>query len=398
MKRPLALLLPVLVASCAPSADIETSSSPITNGALDDGDPAVVGLRIAGGPAYCTGTLINTRVVITAAHCVRPMITVFFGSVPPRGSDVDTIDARPHPLYVTSTLANDLGLLLLSRESTVTPAGLWTQPLDESIIGAPLRIVGFGNTGTTTSSVTRKRTGHSVIESLEPTKFAFRPTPSQTCEGDSGGPGFLSSGATELLAGVTSSGDPQCRIFAHDTRVDAFLDDFIQPYLKATAIGARSVGQTCFYDANCARGSCVAADEDPAVRYCASACAKSADCPAPMQCDPVGGALRCHYRPPSPGTLGTACAQSFECRSNLCGQLPGASKSSCLKPCMMDDECSSGGHCVPFSGDVRACQPAHTSCSCTTEHARRGNFAALAAFLAVLVAAGLLRATRTRNA
>jgi len=48
-------------------ATAEISRS-ITNGTMDDGDPAVVALLFS-GQAYCTGTVIAGRWVLTAAHC-----------------------------------------------------------------------------------------------------------------------------------------------------------------------------------------------------------------------------------------------------------------------------------------------------------------------------------------
>ncbi len=42
-----------------------------------------------------------------------------------------------------------------------------------------------------------------------------------TCSGDSGGPSFNSAG---VIIGITSLGDPDCSIYAQDTRIDAYAD------------------------------------------------------------------------------------------------------------------------------------------------------------------------------
>src|SRR5436190_1819679 len=144
-----AFVLASLLSACqrpAPTA----SSSAVTNSTPTDGDPGVVAL-LRGGALVCTATLIAPRVLLTAGHC-----------------------------------------------------------LAASGAGIALRLVGFGRTGATDTSAPRKREGTSLIASLAANDFAFAPSPSQTCEGDSGGPAFATLDGAERVVGVTSSGDPQC--------------------------------------------------------------------------------------------------------------------------------------------------------------------------------------------
>jgi hypothetical protein len=50
--------------------EVEASTRAVTAGTADDGDDAVVAL-LMDGFAYCTGTAIAPRVVVTAAHCIH---------------------------------------------------------------------------------------------------------------------------------------------------------------------------------------------------------------------------------------------------------------------------------------------------------------------------------------
>src|SRR5512135_2225628 len=81
------LLLILACAGCAahagdePTEDVASTEQAITNGEDDDHDPAVVAL-LQNGQIFCSGVLITSHVVLTAAHCVDPTPPdqVLFGS------------------------------------------------------------------------------------------------------------------------------------------------------------------------------------------------------------------------------------------------------------------------------------------------------------------------------
>ncbi len=78
-----AAIAPLLVepGACAPDdGQVGRELEPIIGGLADSGDPAVVALTIGRSPT-CTGTLISSRVVMTAGHCVYSRVPdgVFFG-------------------------------------------------------------------------------------------------------------------------------------------------------------------------------------------------------------------------------------------------------------------------------------------------------------------------------
>jgi len=329
--------------------DTSSTEQAVTNGTDDPGDPAVVGLLASPEQAACTGTLVAPRVVVTAGHCVnRGMFDVFFGTAPAMGGEtIPVIDSRAHPQFDFSTLTYDIGVLLLEHDATVAPVPMWPGTFDDSIIGRTVRFAGFGQTGIAMLEPSTKREGSATIAELNDQKFTFFPMPSQPCVGDSGGPGFfMETDGTEYLAGVISSGDPMCMMFARMMRIDIGKTTFIEPYIARTAPGSQDVGHICYYDQNCTTGMCVAASDDPMLHYCSQTCSGPADCPSTMECDGT-----CRYMEPTPGTLGTACESSFDCSSNLCKDVGEKGETLCSSHCMVDPQCGTGFLCKDFDPD-----------------------------------------------
>jgi secreted trypsin-like serine protease len=233
-----------VIIGCAPAdtrATVESARS-ITNGTLDEGDSAVVAL-LASGQAYCTGTVVADRWVLTAAHCLQPPMSpseVYIGKSPPADGQRRAV-ARTivHPRFSFFGLQNDLGLVELVDPAPVTPLPLMREPPDQAWVGSMVRLVGFGSTSSTDREAPLKRTGTAKVTALAQQKFTFQGAPSQTCLTDSGAPVLHERDGVEYLAGVSSSGDAHCREYAHAVLVDAFADDFILP---AIADSGRSYG------------------------------------------------------------------------------------------------------------------------------------------------------------
>ena len=395
------LSLGVLVLAACGSAPIESGAvtSAITASIPDDGDPSVVAL-IGDAGVFCSGSLIGTRVVLTAAHClssVTPQTQVFFGADPAvDGTALHVRDARPHPGFDLVEFDNDVALLLLDGEAPAAaqPLELFAGPMDASYVGRAIRLVGFGRQSAADTTPLRKREGTSAIKQVYAGDFTYDATPSQTCEGDSGGPAFVDESGRELLAGVTSNGTADCMQGADDARVDVHIADFIAPYLAATAPGVAGAGERCFYDQNCTTGSCRFPADAPSIGYCTVACPADGGCPQGMSCGDDG---LCAYPPPSPGAPGTPCATASDCDNRDCAVAETRDQATCAITCYPNAiACPAGMDCLVLAG-----HPAHYGCfpaaagGCAVAGGASGSGLALLGVLGLLGAAR--RAYRRRT-
>jgi V8-like Glu-specific endopeptidase len=353
-----------LTAACG-STDLAISASrsqqhPITHGTPANDDQGVVALMREGEVA-CTGTLASQRVVVTAAHCMSVAHSISIGSSAGASQQrIDVAFARAHPDFKPLTLENDIGVLVLAEAapSHAKPTPLMTTALDESWVGSDVRIVGFGLDLNGVAG--EKREGWATIEAIERTAFTLTASPSQTCQGDSGGPAFARVNGAEILVGVTSSGDPACRESARMTLVSRFAADFVQPYLDRTVEGSGKLGDRCYYEQNCAQGSCIAAADDPDIRYCSSTCDDDADCPLSMRCsDDSDGTWWCRTPIPTPGAFGATCGTTLECESALCARGKGDTTARCSRRCFsaVPGSCPVGTECLETDPGLQACLP-----------------------------------------
>lgn len=256
----LLVLVSVLGVACAAApADEEpvtgTVAQAITNGDSDTNDDAVVALMV-NGEVFCSGTLIANYMVVTAAHCVTPEPPdhVYFGSNPKNETGsflVEVAQVNAHPKFDEDALTNDIAVVLLKTPAPVKPKAYASSSTlsDDDYAGLELRIVGFGATSAGQDSFKAlKRDGATKIDSVQSASFKFVPSPSQTCNGDSGGPAFATLNGKELLVGVTSAGDTNCKSYGRDMRIDAY-EDFIDGKMteyRAT-VAAQASASSCSF-------------------------------------------------------------------------------------------------------------------------------------------------------
>ena len=244
------------------------------------------------GEVVCTATLIDTDVVITAAHCfafyqdenqeqeeeLRWMVS-FAGDVkgfgqgslapPPRTYGV--LSSVVHPSfellprgYAPHELAalGDLALVFLDREvKGIAPAKVISPELLSALHGGnPVLIAGYGERAPHGSAVLEgeRYFGPSYLHEVGDFELRVgRVGPgaeeapqaglAEKCYGDSGGPSFLWTAAGFRLVGVTSrgdDGDEGCERAGVDTRVDAYAEWIHHERLRACLSGVR-MESTC---------------------------------------------------------------------------------------------------------------------------------------------------------
>jgi len=229
---------------------VGVAAAPIIGGASDPGDPGVVLVLLESGlsTSLCTGEVISPHVVLTAAHCTDPAVIgkgkyrVFLGSDLSRATAADFVAVKEthfHPDWSIDTVqdGHDIAVVVTQTALPVTPIALNRTPLEQAMVGQPVRFVGFGVTAGTDKDGTSagvKRQVSSKLSGFDALLVNFNDTQHLTCTGDSGGPAFMTlDGQHEVIVGVTSYGDTSCAHFGVDTRVDAYVDSFVQPLVDS---------------------------------------------------------------------------------------------------------------------------------------------------------------------
>ncbi|WP_437968164.1 trypsin-like serine protease [Sorangium sp. So ce260] len=277
-----------------------TSRQRIVGGAVDTAHAYVVGVGNR-SRAFCSGTVISRRTVITAGHCHGTLTRVFFGaSLGRRSATVRIETSRRHPDYDPGTLENDLTLLKLESDAPVQPAPLLRESMENSgwYVGPDYTFVGYGvSDGVAGTGFGMRRVVTFPILAVGPaqvggtpgmidaTQFYYQVPAMNTCSGDSGGPAFLVRWGVERHAGVTSFGDDPCTLDGVQARTDLDqISRFIQPTIdEFEADNPCRADGLC--DATCDVGPELV-DPDCADRHCGAdgVCALACVAPADPDC------------------------------------------------------------------------------------------------------------------
>ncbi len=235
------------------SLTVAAPAEAITNGSNDGNQHPNVGGLVAPTPysdgtsIYCSGTLINPKVFLTAAHCNAGgdgQVRVTFSTAYKVGDATYTGTFHGDPLYSgVQSDPHDIAVVVLDEQPVkITPA---TLP-DAGSLSKLSKAQTFTSVGYGAYKVTNQPGGHQylyndvrmvatgTLNATNPAWLRISMNPATgnggTCYGDSGGPNFLGTSGT--VAGITITGDAICRATNVVYRLDtASARSFLSQYV-----------------------------------------------------------------------------------------------------------------------------------------------------------------------
>ena len=262
--------LAALALTAMPAAAEEAPPPPPVVNGTPTGDYEYVGMLVAcynGNYCqdWCSGSLVKSDWVVTAAHCVEAIddfarsgyneFYVVFGRSLSDYDDYAVIDRWiEHPSYSSSSLQADIGLLELdSNVTSISPVAVNTDSPSSFRSGTDFTYVGFGITDDGANDSGTKRVADIPYYDYD-SQFIYAYDSTGThnvCSGDSGGAGLnsLGGGSYELVAvnsfvaSVDGRTGPCEGGYTGGTRADAFYS-WMDGYVNFSSSGGSTGGSS----------------------------------------------------------------------------------------------------------------------------------------------------------